>query len=107
MPYLMIHDLRREYFNLNLAHYRLTFDDGLFSQYYYFPLLENHPAELIFFITTSFIQPGKVRPMFDGEYLPHLKTKRYACRTFIEGRYDHFMTVEELQILSARPNVGI
>ena len=105
MQYLMIHDIRKEYFDLRLDRYRLTFDDGLFSQYYYFPLLKNHPAELTFFITTSFVQPGKARTMFDGEYICHLKTKKYAYRTFIEGRYDHFMTVEEIQTLSARPNV--
>ena len=107
MPYLMIHDIRKEYFDLKLDPYLLTFDDGLFSQYYYFPLLEQHPAELTFFITTSFIQPGKPRPMFDGEYIPHLKSKEYAYRTFIHGRYDHFMTVEEVQTISARPNVRI
>jgi hypothetical protein len=107
MQYLMIHDLRREYFDLSLDQYRLTFDDGLFSQYYYFPLLKKHSVELTFFITTSFIQPGKARPMFAGEYLPHLKTKKYAYRTFVEGRFDHFMTVEEIQAISARPNVRI
>ena len=103
----MIHDLRREYFDLSLDQYRLTFDDGLFSQYYYFPLLKKHPVELTFFITTSFIKPGKVRPMFAGEYISHLKTKKYAYRTFVEGRFDHFMTLEEIQAISARPNVRI
>lgn len=107
MHYLMIHDIRKEYFDLKLDQYRLTFDDGLFSQYYYFPLLKNHPAELTFFITTSFIQPGKARPMFDGEYISHLKTKKYAYRTFVEGRYEHFMTLEEIQEISTRPNVRI
>ena len=95
-PYLMIHDIRREYFDLNLDQYRLTFDDGLFSQYYYFPLLNNPPAELTFFITTSFIKPGKARGMFTGEYISHLKTKKYAYRTFIENRFGHFMTLEEI-----------
>jgi hypothetical protein len=103
----MIHDLRREYFDLNLDQYRLTFDDSLFSQYYYFPLLKKHPADLTFFITTSFIHPGKARPMFNGQYIPHLKTKRYGYRTFIDGCYDHFMTVEEIQELAAQPNVRI
>ena len=107
MPYLMIHDIRKEYFDLKLAHYRLTFDDALFSQYYYFPLFETHPADLTFFITTSFIRPGKARPMFDGEYISYLKAKKYGYRTFIEGRYDHFMTVAEVQAIAARPNVRI
>jgi hypothetical protein len=107
MHYLMIHDIRKEYFDLRLDRYRLTFDDGLYSQYYYFSLLERHPAELTFFITTSFIRPGKARPMFDGKCIPYLKAKKYGYRTFIEGRYDHFMRVEELQALAARSNVRI
>ena len=106
-PYLMIHDIRKEYFDLDLDQYRLTFDDGLFSQYYYFPLLKNHPGELTFFITTSFIQPGPARGQYAGEYLSHLKTKKYAYRTFIENRFDHFMTLEEIQELSAQSNVHI
>jgi hypothetical protein len=106
-PYLMIHDWRPEYFDLDLNQYRLTFDDGLFSQYYYLPLLKNHPAELTFFITTSFIKPGPVRRKYSGEHLVHLKAKKYAYRTFIEDRFDHFMTLEEIQELAAKANVRI
>ena len=54
----MIHDIRKEYFELSLNQYRLTFDDGLFSQYYYYPLYKNHTERLTYFIATSFIQPG-------------------------------------------------
>ena len=107
METLMIHDIRKEYFDLNLDQYRLTFDDGLFSQYYYFPLLKNQPGKLTYFITTSFIKPGKARSMFNGEYISYLKSKKYSYRTFIEGKFDHFMTLEELQKLSDQPNVRI
>ena len=107
MQYLMIHDIRKEYFDLNLDRYRLTFDDGLFSQYYYFPLLKKHPEKLTFFIVTSFIKPGKARKMYSGEYIAYLKSKKYGYRTFVEGKYDHFMTLEEVQRLSEQPNVLI
>jgi hypothetical protein len=107
MKHLMIHDIRKEYFDLDLDQYRLTFDDALFSQYYYFPLLKNHPQQLSYFITTSFIKPGEARNMFAGDYIPYLKTKKYGYRTFVEDRYDHFMNVEEIQILSKQPNVRI
>jgi len=103
----MIHDIRKEYFDLELNQYRLTFDDGLFSQYYYFPLLRAHPEKLTYFITTSFIKPGKARSMFEGHYIAYLKTKKYGYRTFIENRYDHFMNIEEIQKLSEQPNVRI
>ena len=107
MQYLMIHDIRKEYFELDLDSYQLTFDDGLFSQYYYYPLLENHPGNLIYFIVTSFIKPGKARRMYAGEYIPYLKAKKYGYRTFIEDKFDHFMTLEELQIISDRTNTRI
>ena len=107
MQYLMIHDIRREYLDLNLNQYRLTFDDGLFSQYYYYPVYKNHPEKLTFFIATSFIRPGKARSMYAGEYIPYLKPKKYMYRSFIEQRFDHFMTIEELQELAAKPNVQI
>ncbi len=106
-PYLMIHDWRREYFDLDLDQYRLTFDDGLFSQYYYFPLLKDHPAGLTFFITTSFIKPGAARSQYAGEYLTYLKAKKYAYRTFIDHRFDHFMNLEEIQEIAAQANVRI
>ncbi len=107
MQYLMIHDIRKEYFGLDLEQYRLTFDDGLFSQYYYYPVYKNHPQELIFFIATSFIRPGQARNMYDGHYITYLKPKKYMYRCFIENKFDHFMTTEELQELAARPNVQI
>jgi peptidoglycan/xylan/chitin deacetylase (PgdA/CDA1 family) len=103
----MIHDIRKEYFDLDLSQYRLTFDDALFSQYYYFRLFRNHPQKLTFFITTSFIKPGKVRDMFQDRYLPYLKQKKYGYRTFVENRFDHFMNVEEIRIISKQPNVRI
>ena len=107
MQYLMIHDIRKEYLDLSLDQYRLTFDDGLFSQYYYYPLYKNHPERLTYFIATSFIRPGKARSMYAGEYIPFLKPKKYMYRSFIEHKFDHCMTSEEIQELAAKSNVQI
>ena len=107
MPYLMIHDIRSDYFDLDLEPFQLTFDDGLFSQYYYFPLLKDHPRKLTYFITTSFIRPGKARDMYAGEPIAYLKSKKYMRRTFSDGRFDHFMRLEEVQALSTQPNVQL
>lgn len=107
MKILTIHDIRKEYFNLNLNDYRLTFDDGLYSQFYYFPFFKDHPEKLTYFITTSFIKAGKRRTMSDGRDLPYIKSKKYMYRTFAEGRFDHFMNVEELQEICSRSNVHI
>ena len=45
--------------------------------------------------------------MYTGEYITYLKSKKYGYRTFVEGKYDHFMTLEEIQKLSDQPNVQI
>lgn len=107
METLMIHDIHPNYFDLELTRYRLTFDDGLYSQYYYYPFFKTHAGELIYFIVTSFIKPGKARRMFAGDYIPYLKTKKYGYRTHVEGVFDHFMTLEEVQLLSEQPNTRI
>lgn len=107
MEVLMIHDLRREYFELDLARYRLSFDDGLYSQYYYYPLLARHPEPLTYFITTGFIRDGDARGMFRGEYLPHVKTGVYAREVFIAGDRRRFMTTDEVRFLAGRPNVRL
>lgn len=107
MNFLVIHDIREEYFNVELNRYRLTFDDGLFSQYYYFPLFKNHPEKLTYFITTSFIKPGEARRMYAGTPISYLKSKKYMYRAFTEGKFDHFMNVEEIQIVSQQQNVRV
>jgi hypothetical protein len=107
MDTLMIHDVKPEYFDLQLDRFRLAFDDGLYTQYYYFPLFKNHPEKLIFFLTTAFIKPGKPRKMFAGRPISSLKTKNYMYRAFIEKDYSRFMTVEEIQTLSRQAAVRI
>ena len=107
MKILTIHDVRQTYFDLNLDAYRLTFDDGLYSHYYYLPLIENHPVPLGFFITTGFIRPGAARKMFDGDYRSYLKSKHYMYQTMIEKRRDFYMNLAEVQELAAHPNIFI
>jgi len=107
MKTLMIHDIRKAYFNLDLSGYRLTFDDGLYSQYYYTPLLKTDGQERIYFIISGFVKPGKARKMFDGEHIDFVKSKRYMHDAVIKGKFDHFMTLEEIQALTAQENVRI
>lgn len=107
MKILTIHDVRKEYFDLDLNAYQLTFDDGLYSQFYYFSLFKDHPEKLTYLITPSFIKPGKIRKTVAGRDLPYIKSKKYMYRTFAEGRFDHFMNLEELQEISRQKNVQI
>ena len=103
----MIHHIRKEVFNFDLAGYQLTFDDGLYSQYYYFDLFHANPAPRIFFIITGFIQPGKARKVFDGQYLPYLKSRNYMYEAFVDRNFEQFMRLEELQVIAGQKNVVI
>ena len=107
MDVVMFHDLRPAHFKLPLDHCRLTFDDGLFSHYYYQALFEHHPNPLTFFITTSFIRDGSARPTFSGRYLEYREASFHTERAMIDGDFSGFMTVEEVRHLAARPNVRI
>jgi hypothetical protein len=104
---LVIHDFRKDYFELNLAAYTLTFDDGLYSQYYYYPLLDPVDSPKIFFIITSFIKPGKARERFNGEFIKSVKSRKYMNDAFINNDFSHFMTLEEIQELATHKGVKI
>jgi hypothetical protein len=104
---LVIHDFRKDYFDLNLVAYSLTFDDGLYSQYYYYPLLGAADNPKIFFIITSFIKPGKARKQFKGEFIKAVKSRKYMHAAFIEHDYSQFMTLEEIQELATHKDVKI
>lgn len=104
---LMIHSMRKEFFDLDLAAFRLSFDDGLYSQYYYYPLMAELNTEKIFFITTSMIAPGPARNMFDGEHLPFVKSPRYMHIAYSRSDFSYFMTTEEVAFLKAQKNVCI
>ena len=54
-PVLMIHEVRDHFFDLPLHNYILTFDDGLYSQYYYFDKIKSIDTQKIFFISTDIV----------------------------------------------------
>jgi hypothetical protein len=107
MEILTIHSIKKEYFDLPLDDYHLNFDDGLFSQYYYFPLLRRHKHELLYFISSAFIRPGPARKMFTGIDIPYRKSKKYMHQALMENNYDDFMRIEELQELARTKGVRI
>lgn len=108
MEHVMIHDIREEYFELDLTDCRLTFDDGLFSQFYYYPLLRRQSAsEMLYFIISSCIRPGEYRGMFTGEYIAFQKSKKYMYRALLEDDFSAFMRLEELQELAGMKGVRL
>lgn len=108
MENVMVHDIREEYLELDLTGCRLTFDDGLFSQFYYYPLLRRQSAgEMVYFIISSCIRPGEYRGMFAGEYIPFQKSKKYMYKALLEDDFSAFMRVEELQELAGMKDVRL
>jgi peptidoglycan/xylan/chitin deacetylase (PgdA/CDA1 family) len=107
MDVLMLHDVGREHFDLPLDRFQLTFDDGLFSHYYYHPLLTRYARPLTFFIPTGFIREGAARPAFTERHLVAQPAAAYMRRALISGDFGSFMTVEEVRELASRPNVRI
>lgn len=57
-PVLMIHDFKKEYLDLPLKDYTLTFDDGLISPLDHWDDIAVIPTEKIFFIPTFAIGNG-------------------------------------------------
>jgi hypothetical protein len=104
---LMIHNIQKEFFDLDLSGFQLTFDDGLYSQYYYSPLFQPNDCHRIYFIITGLIQMGKARKTFDGQYLPYLKSSKYMHEAFIKRNFDQFMRLEELEDIANQKEVTI
>ena len=52
-PVLMIHEITDAIFNLPLANYLLTFDDGTIDHWQYFKQVQAVPTEKIYFIITN------------------------------------------------------
>ena len=84
-PVLMIHDFKREYLDLSLEDYTLTFDDGLVSPLDFWSEINDLDTDKIFFIPTGAVDGGS-----------------------IEGKDpDVFMNLEELKFLDSHMDVTL
>jgi peptidoglycan/xylan/chitin deacetylase (PgdA/CDA1 family) len=99
MKTLTIHDVKPEFFKINFHNYNLTFDDGLYSQYFYWNIFDQIPVKKTFFIATNLIG-------IDG--LGRRKKWKGKMQTFpdcFEALYDYretrnrenYMRIEELK----------
>lgn len=100
---LTIHGVKPEFFGnrFNLANYTLTFDDGLYSQYFYWEFFKDISVEKIFFIPTNLICVdglGK-RKKWNGKMLtfPNCFEALHDFRK--TGNRENYMRIEELREL--------
>jgi hypothetical protein len=99
-PVLMIHEVKKTFFdNENLKNYILTFDDGLYSQFYFYDEIKNIETEKIFFISTNIICEGKQSLNFP--------TCREAHEKSFSGNKEDYMTLEQILFLRDEKQVTI
>jgi hypothetical protein len=98
-PVLMIHEVTEEILSLSLDDYILTFDDGLYSQYYYFEHFKSIPTEKIYFISSDIVCNGSQSTEFP--------VCRDAHKKAFNGNKEDYMTVVQIQELMQDPLVTI
>jgi len=98
MKTLVIHEVRPEFFKLPLHKYRLTFDDALFSQYYYLPLIDRIRTEKIFFVCPALLGVGEKRDQYSGIDI-EAPSCYEAMAKWREGDDSNYMRLSELWML--------
>jgi hypothetical protein len=98
-PVLMIHEVREWMFELPLENYVLTFDDGLYSQFYYYPEFAKIPTQKIYFVSSGVICSGKQSCTFPACSDAHQKA--------FGGNFEDYMTVHQIKELMKDPLVEI
>lgn len=95
---LMIHEVTEDILKLDLSKYILTFDDGLYSQYFYWNILKDIPTPKIFFIPTASVNlDSKCRPQFDGSYKIFPTCRQAMKKWFEDNEREDYLTLGELK----------
>ena len=102
-PTLMIHEINPniiQFLKENGENYLLTFDDGLYSQYFYFDEIKKINTEKIFFISTGTVHKGK-------QQIVNISC-RNAHKLFFENGYTHYyMTWDQIKEIDSIDNCFI
>jgi len=99
---LMIHEvINEDMFSLNLEDYNLTFDDGLYSQYYYSHRFEKIDTDKTYFISSGIVcNNNKQSDLFFPCHQAHQQA--------FKGDFSQYMTIDQIKELSEqyRTNIG-
>jgi peptidoglycan/xylan/chitin deacetylase (PgdA/CDA1 family) len=98
-PLLMIHEVREWMFDLPLNDYILTFDDGLYSQYYYNDRFKQLTTQRIYYVSSGIVSSGLQSQDFPTCVDAHIKARA--------GNTEDYMTVDQIKELMQDPNVII
>lgn len=98
-PVLMIHTVTEDIFRLPLDQYVLTFDDGLYSQFFYYPRFKDIPTQKIYFVSSGIVCSGIQSTEFPTSKEAHEKAAR--------GNYEDYMNVDQIRHLMEDPYVEI
>ena len=94
----MIHEVTEDILKLDLSKYILTFDDGLYSQFFYWNLLKDIPTTKIFFIPSGAIRLDEtIRPQFSGDHIESPTCVEAMAKWFDDGDLEDYMTLGELK----------
>lgn len=94
---ISIHDFRFDYLKLNLEKYNLSFDDGLFSQYFYWNEIKKIKTKKILSICSNLIGTGKPRNQFDS--IPVEFPNTFKClKLFRKNKNrENYMRISEIK----------
>lgn len=95
----MIHEVRDWMFDLPLSNYILTFDDGLYSQYYYHEEFLKFNTPMYYFVSANII--------CDSTQSNEFPDCRTAHQKAFAGNKEDYMTLEQIKHLHSVPNVTI
>ena len=98
-PVLMIHEVRDWMLDLPLEKYTLTFDDALYSQYYYFDYFNKLDTEKIIFVSSNILADNNQSTEFLDCQAAHEKAA--------VGNTEDYMTLAQIKELMQLPNVRI
>jgi len=95
---LMIHEVTEDILKLDLSKYVLTFDDGLYSHFFYWNLLKDIPTTKIFFVPSGAVRLEETcRPQFEGKH-PNFATCYEAMESwFVAESREDYLTLGELK----------
>lgn len=97
---LLIHTFKEEYLDLPLKDYTLTFDGGLYSQFYFWSKISKINTKKIFFISPQMICDG-----IQSKSFPEFESIMEGFTG--NGVSEHFMTLDQVKFLSRQSKTKI